>query len=223
MTKRLLGYEHPELVVLGLAPWDVEGGAQFTDSELAREILTPSELAAAGVRLDVGASIDEAFANIISAYGRRLLIKEWIASLMPRQRYDEGQRGYYAVPGSATGASQLAAEVARMKNVHFGVPSTNAPGAAVIRALITYLRARGIAVAIIVPPLHPTAYELNGAFLERGDAAVRELAREEGVPVIDCRGALVPDDFRDLLHLRESGAVKQSRCVGGQLRALFGR
>ncbi len=140
---------------------------------------------------------------------------------MPNQHYDLAQRGYYVVPGSATSASQLAAEVVRMKVVHPGDPTASAPGAAVIRSLIAELRARGIGVAILVPPIHPAAYEQNGAFLEQGDAAVRELAQQERVPVIDCRAAVSTDDFRDLLHLRESGAEKQSACVGGQLRTLL--
>src|SRR5689334_12382001 len=36
MTERLLEYEHPAIVVLGVSPWDMEGGARFTDSEMAR-------------------------------------------------------------------------------------------------------------------------------------------------------------------------------------------
>ncbi len=222
MTKRLLEHEHPALVVIGLAPWDVASGNTFNDSELAHEILTPSELGALDVHVDIGASIDEAFASIVSAYGERLLIKEWIASLMPQQRYDEGQRGYYAVPGSATTANQLAAEVARMKVVHPGVPSIDSPGVLVTRSLIANLRARGIVVAVLVPPLHPAAYVQNGAYLEGAEVVIRDLAREQGAPLIDCRSATSVDDFRDLLHLRESGALKLSTCVGEQIRALIG-
>src|SRR6266516_5029690 len=221
MTRRLLAYEHPALVVIGVAPWDVESGAVFSDSELAHEVLSPAESAALGTPLDLAARIDALFAQVSSAYGQRLLIKEWLASLMPNERYDEAQRGYYAVPGSASGVTQLAAEVVRMKAVHPGDPTVSGPGAAVTRSLIAELRARGIAVAILVPPIHPAAYEQNGAFLERGDAAVRALAIEERVPVIDCRSAVSLDDFRDLLHLRESGAQKQSACVGDQLQMLL--
>jgi hypothetical protein len=85
------------------------------------------------------------------------------------------------------------------------------------------LRARGIAVAFVHPPIHPAAYEQNGEFLTRGEAAVRELAASEDVVLIDCRAAVTPDDFRDLLHLRAAGATKHSRCVGDAVRALAAR
>jgi len=222
MTKRLLEYEHPGLVVIGFAPWDVASGNTFSDSELAREVLSPSELAALGVRVDVGSSIDEAVANTVSAYGKRLLIKEWLASLVPRQAYDESQRGYYEVPGSATAPSQLVAEAARMRLIHPGDPSLSAPSVAVIRSLIADLRSRGIAVALLVPPLHPAAYVQNGAYLDGADAVIREFARMEAVPIIDCRSAASADDFRDLLHLRESGAQHLSTCIGERMPGLLG-
>src|SRR6266568_1686750 len=99
--------------------------------------------------------IAAALASVASVYADRLLIKEWLASFMPGARYDETQRGYLAVPGSATSATQLTAEVERMKTVHPGDPSAAAPGAAVIDSLVKDLRARGIAVVFLLPPLHP--------------------------------------------------------------------
>ncbi len=130
MTERLLAYERPGVVVIGVAPWDMEGNATFTDSELAHELFTPAELATAGIAVDRGLWIDAALASVSSVYADRLLIKEWLASFMPGARYDETQRGYLAVPGSATSATQLTAEVERMKTVHPGDPSAAAPGAA---------------------------------------------------------------------------------------------
>jgi len=219
MTEQLLQYEHPSLVVIGVAPWDVDDAGHFVDSELAHELFPPDALARAGIAVDPATWIDAAVARLSAVYGDRLLIKEFLTSLMPGARYDESQRGYYAVPGSATSAAQLSAEVTRMKAVHPGEPRPDAPGAAVITSLVHELRGRGIDVAFLMPPVHPATYAQNGAFIEQGDAAVRALAAAEHVQVIDCRSSVTIDDFRDLLHLRPSGATAHSRCVGEALRA----
>jgi len=75
-------------------------------------------------------------------------------------------------------------------------------------------------VAIVVPPLHPYAYEQVGLYLDRADAVIREFAVAHGAELIDCRSSVGPTDFRDLVHLSESGALKHSRCIGGQLGAV---
>ena len=87
--------------------------------------------------------------------------------------------------------------------------------------IIADIRARGIAVAILVPPFHPAAYDQAGAFLENANVAIGEFARNEHVPVIDCRSVVTAADFRDLDHLQAAGAAKHSRCVGDQLRSLM--
>ena len=142
-----------------------------------------------GVRVDLGGTIDKTLGSVWSPYGQRLLVKEWLNSFVPSKRYDETRRGFYLPPGSASSTADLLAAV----NVIFTrvtEPSDTSRGAALIGSLISELRARGIAVAIFVPPLHPSAYEYAGPYLERGETAVRAFAAAHGVPLIDCRSAI---------------------------------
>jgi hypothetical protein len=220
MTHRLLRVQHPAVVVIGLSPWVVDGETGFVDNFLARELLTPAEYAALGKPLDLFSAADLALADVWSAYGQRVLLKEWVTSLVPGQRYDEGKLGLYAPGGSLLGAAQLIASASRINRNPADVPTLSGPWAPVMTALVQDLRARGVSVAILVPPLHPMAYDQAGPYLARADAVVREYAANLGLPLIDCRSTVSPGDFRDLIHLNTSGASKQSDCVGGALRAL---
>jgi len=219
MTWQLLGMTHPKLVVIDVTPWTFDSNARFVNGELARQLMSPGDLAALGAPLDFVERVDDALGRVWSAYGQRLLLKEWLSSLAPGQRYDEALLGYYVAPGSANSSTRLAAELGRLFG-GLGQPTPSAPGALVIGSLINELRARDIAVAIFEPPLHPAAYGQVGGYLEGADAAVREFANQHRVPLIDCRAAVSSADFRDAVHLVESGARKHSLCVGNQIQAL---
>jgi hypothetical protein len=226
MTRRLLAVQQPKLVVLGVSPWQLSTTGHFTDTYLdgfeeeARELLTPAELAALGQPLDVVGTIDSQLRALSVAYGQRLLVKEWAGSAVPQQRYDESLRGLYVPPGSASSPAQLAA-AAEYVFRDLSEPTTQSQGATVFDALIADLRARGIAVAILLPPLHPAAYDHAGPYLDRADALLREFASGRGAALIDCRAAVSAADFRDLDHLLQAGAMKQSTCVGRRLQALL--
>ena len=221
MTRRLLGFMQPRLVVISVSPWTVDSGAQFADSESARDLMSPAELEARGAPLDLEQRIDRGLGSLWSAYGQRQLLKEWASALTPDQRYDEALLGYYVAPGSANSYARLVAQTERLFE-DVGDPSPAAPGAIVIGSLVDDLRARGITVAFLVPPLHSAALERAGPYLERADAAIRELAAEHAVPVIDCRATVTAADFRDVTHLVESGAERHSGCVGEQIRTIVG-
>jgi hypothetical protein len=220
MTRRLLEVMRPTVVVIGVSPWHFDRDGQLALFDFARENLAPEDLYALGVRVDLGGTIDKTLGSVWSPYGQRLLVKEWLNSFVPSKRYDETRRGYYLPPGSASSTADLLAAV----NVIFTrvtEPSETSPSAALISSLISELRARGIAVAIFVPPLHPSAYEYAGPYLERAEIAVRAFAAAHDVPLIDCRSAIDVADYRDLYHVLETAAVKQSTCIGEQMRALL--
>ena len=219
MTRRLLTFMHPKLVVISVSPWAVDAAAKFESNELARQVMSPSELAARGAPLDLAESIDATLGSLWSAYGQRELVKEWFSALAPGQRYDESLLGYYVAPGSANSYARLVATADKLF-ADVGTPTADAPGAAVIRSLVDDLRARGIAVAFLLPPLHPTAYEEAGPYLERADVAIRQLAGERAVPLIDCRASFSASDFRDVTHLLEPAAERHSACVGERVRAI---
>jgi len=219
MTRRLLTFMHPKLVVISVSPWAVDSAAKFENNVLARQIMSPAELVARGAPLDLGESIDATLGSLWSAYGERELVKEWFSALAPGQRYDESLLGYYVAPGSANSYARLVATADRLF-ADVGAPTPDAPGAAVIRSLVDDLRARGIAVAFLLPPLHPTAYEEAGPYLERADVAIRELASARAVPLIDCRASLAASDFRDVTHLLEPAAERHSACVGERMRQI---
>ena len=221
MTRRLLGFMHPELVVISVSPWTVDSGARFETSESARALMSPAELEARGAPLDLEERMDAGIGALWSAYGQRQLLKEWASALAPGQRYDETLRGYYVAAGSANSYARLVAQADRLFE-DVGDASSTAPGAMVIRNLVDDLRTRGITVAFLVPPLHAAAFENAGPYLERADAAIRALAGERDVPLIDCRATVTADDFRDVTHLVEPGAEKHSRCVGEQIRTIVG-
>lgn len=221
MTRRLLGIMQPKLVVISVSPWTVDSGAHFDDSESARHLMSLAELESRGISLDLEQRIDRAIGSVWSAYGQRQLLKEWASALTPDQRYDETLLGYYVAPGSANSYARLLAQTERLFE-DVGDASATAPGAMVIRALVDDLRARGITVAFLVPPLHSAALEHAGPYLDRADAAIRELAGERRVPVIDCRATVTAADFRDVTHLVEPGAERHSRCVGERIRTIVG-
>jgi hypothetical protein len=223
MTRRLLGEVHPKVVVIGVSPWHLDSGGHFVATdvyyEIARELMSPDEVAGLGGGLQLGETVDAQLTNVWSAYGQRALVKVWLGSLLPGQRYDESRRGFYAPPGTALNAAQLASAIDRL----FGrvkEPTPAAPGVMAFSSLITELRARGIQVAIMLPPVHPAGYQQVGTYLNGAEVAVREFAAQRGLPIVDCRALVSPGDFRDLDHLLESGAAKYSTCVGNQLRTL---
>jgi hypothetical protein len=219
MTRRLLGLTHPRAVVISASPWMVDGNARFDDSDLARQLMPTADLERLGARLDLGQRIDAGFGGLWSAYGQRQLLTEWVGSLAPGQRYDEALLGYWVAAGSIDSHARLIATADRLFE-DVGSASSSAPGALVIGSLIDDLRARGIAVVFLVPPLHPTAYEEAAPYLERAEVAIQELASQHGVPIVDCRSSVTPADFRDVTHLQKAGAEKHSACVGEHLRAL---
>lgn len=218
MTLRLLDVTHPNVVVITASPWIVDGNARFDDSDLARQLMSPADLSRLGAPLDLGQRVDAGIGDLWSVYGQRQLLKEWLGSLAPGQRYDESLLGYWVAAGSIDSYARLSATAGRLFE-DVGEPTSSAPAAEVIGSLIDELRARDIAVAIMVPPLHPTAYEQGATYLERAESAIRALAGQHRVPVVDCRAAVSPADFRDVTHLLEAGAEKHSACIGQQLRA----
>jgi hypothetical protein len=223
MTHRVLALEHPGLVAIGVPPWYLGSTLRFAAGPYSHEVLGPEESAALGVPLDPAALVDAKLGGVWSAYGQRALVQEWIASLVPGHRYDESERGYYFVPGSLLGRSHLEAEATGLENDPAGAPSARGPGATAIGSLISDLRGRGIAAAILLPPLHPVATEIGHVYLAQADAAVRALATAQGAAVIDCRGSVQAEDFRDLRHLNRDGATKYSACVAVAIAGLMDR
>jgi hypothetical protein len=221
MTERLLGVMHPRVVVISVSPWTVDANARFQDSDLdlARELMTPAELDALGAPMAIDERIDAALGSIWSAYGDRLLLKEWFSALAPGQRYDESLLGYWVAPGSANSDARVAALVERLF-ANVGDATTSSSGASAIETLVSELHARGIEAVFMLPPLHPASYDTAGPYLRAADAAIRELASRQQVPIIDCRSAIDADDFRDATHILPGAAERHSRCVGEQLRTL---
>ena len=221
MTRRVIQkMDRLELVVISVGPWDLGAAAKFEGGPYALELLSPDEAAGLGLSVDLKTAIDARVGSVWSAYGQRSLVLEWLASLVPGNRYDESERGYHFVPGSLLNRAQLEKAAAGLDPGPSDPPSSTGPGAAVIASLITELRARGISAAILLPPLHPVAQELAGPYLERWEASVRDLASAQGASIVDCRTAAAPSDFRDLIHLNRSGAAKHSACIGAITTAL---
>jgi hypothetical protein len=219
MTRRLLGPLRPHVVVISVSPWTVDSAAQFTDSDLARQLMSPAELEALGASLALDERIDATLAGVWSAYGQRLLIKEWFSAFAPGQRYDESLLGYWVAPGSANSSSRVAALAGRLF-ANVGDAEASAPGAQVIASLVDELHARGIKAVFLIPPLHPASYEIAGPYLRAAEAAIADVAAQHQVPMIDCRSAVDAADFRDATHILPTAAERHSRCVGQQLRAL---
>ncbi|TMC69083.1 MAG: hypothetical protein E6J13_12460 [Chloroflexi bacterium] len=221
MTERLLGVMHPRVVVISVSPWTVDAHARFADSDLdlARQLMSPAELAGLGVSVDIQDRVDAALGDLWSAYGQRLLLKEWFSALAPGQRYDESLLGYWVAPGSANSYSRVVAATSRLF-ADVGDATPTAAGAAAMTSLVEELRARGIKVVFMLPPLHPAAYELAGPYLQAADVAIRDLATRSAVPVVDCRSVVDATDFRDATHILPEAVDRYSRCVGEQLGPL---
>ena len=221
MTERLLGVMHPRLVVISVSPWTVDAHARFQDSDLdlARQLMSPAEMAALGASVDIEDRVDAALGSLWSGYGQRLLLKEWFSALAPGQRYDESLLGYWVAPGSANSYSRVVAATSRLF-ADVGEADPSAAGATVVTSLVEDLRARGIRTVFMLPPLHPAAYELAGPYLQAADVAIRDIATREAVPIVDCRSVVDATDFRDATHILPEAVDRYSRCVGEELRAL---
>jgi len=219
MTERLLGFMHPRVVVISVSPWTVDERAKFEDGGFARQLLSPAELESLGASVDLQERFDAALGAVWSAYGQRELLKEWISALAPSQRYDESLLGYWVAPGSANSYTRVVAVASRLFT-DVGDAATTAPGAKVLTALVAEMQARGIDVVFMLPPLHPASYDIAGPYLSTADAAIRDLAARQHVPIIDCRSVVSAEDFRDATHVFPDAAERHSRCVGEQLGAL---
>jgi hypothetical protein len=219
MTERLLGFMHPKVVVISVSPWAVDAHATFADDGFAHDLLSPAELESLGASVALQERVDAAVGTIWSAYGQRELLTEWFTALTPGQRYDESLLGYWVAPGSANSYSRVVAAADRLFT-DVGAAATTAPGATVLTSLVSELKARGIRVVFLVPPLHPASYELAGPFLRAADVAIRDLATRQDVPIVDCRSVVSADDFRDATHVFPGAAERHSQCVGEHLRAL---
>jgi hypothetical protein len=184
-----------------------------------RLLMSPSELEALGASVPLDQRIDAAIADSWSAYGQRVLLKEWVSAFAPSQRYDESLLGYWVAPGSANSYARVVAAADRLF-ANVGDATMSAPGATAIGSLLDELRARGIRPVVLLPPLHPASYEIAGPYLREAEAAIRELAAAHRVPLVDCRAVVDGSDFRDATHILPEAVDRHSRCVGEQLRAL---
>src|SRR5438874_2260115 len=151
MTERLLGVMHPRLVVISVSPWTVDAHARFQDSDLdlARQLMSPAEMAALGASVDIEDRVDAALGSLWSGYGQRLLLKEWFSALAPGQRYDESLLGYWVAPGSANSYSRVVAATSRLF-ADVGEADPSAAGAAVVTSLVDDLRVHVMLVASYV-------------------------------------------------------------------------
>src|SRR5438105_209670 len=207
LTERLLGVMHPRVVVISIGPWTVDARARFENTELARQLMSPAEIEALGAPVDLQERIDAAIGSVWSAYGQRLLVKEWFSALAPGQRYDESLLGYWVAPGSANSYSRVVALAGRLFT-DVGDASTSAAGAQVVASMVGELRARGIDTVFLLPPLNPADYDVAGPYLRAAEAAIRDLAAQQQVPIVDCRSVVDAADFRDATHVFPSAAER---------------
>jgi hypothetical protein len=218
-AEELIRSTHPNVVVLGVSPWALDESLGLEDTGRTREVLSPSQLQAHGIRVDPRDQIESVVASLWSLYGQRALLKDAVSSFLPRQKYDESQRGFFVPPGDASAAAQLDAGIARMKAGISTFPSLASQGARELGRLMLELRDAGMTVVIVPPPLHPAGQASAPQYLAQADAATRALAQSNQATFLDCRDAVGADDFRDLDHLSVAGATKFSLCVGDGLRA----
>jgi len=221
MISRTLEIAKPQVVVVGAAPYALDDRLRLQNNDLARELLRPDEFASFGAALDLFGRAQWALGSTWSVYGQRALFKEFLNSLLPGQRYDESKRGLLAPPGAANSPSQLSTQAEHLKALMPGAPSLEAPSAQALVSALRDVRARGMKVVIMLPPVHPVADAAAPPYLAAANSVIHDIAKVADAEVMDCRDAVDASDFRDLTHLNPTGAAKFSRCVGDYLARLM--
>ena len=223
MADHLLRRLSPRLVVLGLSQWELSDEARIPIEDPAREIVPPWQLAELGMWRDDPAGAQEWLSAAWRLYRYRgevrAALDEW-ASTSPRE---DPRRGFEVYSERRRLREE---DQDRRERQWFSDFSVEGRRAGALRGMLADLRARGIEVVLVAPPLYPDFHAQVRREVATFHAVVEELANEHGAAFVDVtepqRIGLTPSHFLDVVHLNEEGTTIFSRHLGAVLGTRLG-
>jgi hypothetical protein len=218
MAARLLRTLSPGVVVIGVSQWALSDAARINPNRPGPDLLAPWEFAEFGLTLDPK---ERAEAAVRSAWRLYRFRDELRAAFDPwtTVRSYELPRGYLPQPEPPGSDANDFDERMRHSFDRFSVQGRRAEA---LRGLIGDLRAGGLRVILVAPPLHEAFRPRVRVEVDAFRAAIGQLADEAGAPLEDLteprRTGLRPAHFVDSVHLNQDGAARFSRELGRALR-----
>ena len=224
MVDRLLRTLAPEVVVIGVSPWELSDRARINLERPARQLVAPWDLDDFGVQLDPAERVEATIGAVWRLYRFRGAVRGALdPSAWTARREHELRRGFDARDGGRKPGEDEFKERADQWFSEFAVRGRRAEA---LGALLGDLRRGGIRVLLVAPPLHPRLHARVRREVDAFRAAMGRRAAEAGVPFEDFtaprRIGLDVDRFLDTVHVDEEGAATFSRRLGRAIRSRLG-
>ena len=220
MADRVLEKLSPELVVIGISQWELSDGAQIPIKRPAMDLVAPWQLDDLGIAVDPAEQVDVAVSAVWRLYRYRAEVRAALAPPSPTDFLDESRRGF-----DALGRERRLRErdLDQREQQWFSDFTVHGRRADSLRELLADLHGRGIRVVLVAPPLYERFHARVRGEVDAFRVAMEQLAAESGAPFLDLtiarRLGLDGDDFQDVVHLDEAGAVEFSRYLGREIRS----
>jgi hypothetical protein len=219
MAERLLRQFSPTLVVIGVSQWALSDAASIDVTQAAPELFPPWRLGEVGVRLAPAEQLAAVVGSVWQLYRYRGEVR---AALDPSREAGphELQRGYYPNEEKRRPREEDPGERERHWFKDFAVRGRRAEA---LGALLAELRASGLRVILVAPPLQEAFHAHVQRQVAMFRAAAEQLAAETGAAFVDLSDprpiGLRPEHFRDVVHLKKDGAEEFSRHLGDLIRS----
>lgn len=223
VVHRLLSRLSPDLVVMGVSPWELSDAADVKVNLRAREILAPWELAEFGEPTGRRWALLAIAETMWQMLRYRSEIRSTLIALANRQPPDD-RRGFLPLGGRQLDPERLATDIEVGRRRAFQHFETTGQRADALRELLSDLDRAGVRAMLVSLPLHPLFRQRVAVELGEFQRAMRQLASTAGVIYeVIYEDLLSPtwldtSDFQDTVHVTEAGAGKVSRHLGALIR-----
>jgi hypothetical protein len=226
MADRLLEKLSPRLVVIGLSQWELSDNADIRMWGSAPELVEPWRWAEFGFDFGQPAEVRDALGDAWRIYRFRAELRVALDPWSPEAGRTDPRRGHdvHDVPKEYRRLREQ--DLDERQKQWFTDFSVRGRRAEALRGLLADLRARGIPVLVVAPPLYPNFHARVRRQVDQFREAVAGMAAENGAVFEDLtdarRSGLTKDSFRDVVHIGKEGSTKFSRQLGKIIRARFG-
>ena len=218
LAGELLQTLSPEVVVIGVSQWALSDAAVLELAQPAIELVPPWQLAEFGVTLDPAGQLEATLDRAWRLYRYRAEVRATLEGRSGAGDH-ERNRGYYVNDRPRRLGQQGLDEREQRWFTNFSVEGRRADA---LRGLLADLRARGIRVVLMAPPLHQALHARVHSQVGAFRAAMEQMAVEGGATFEDFTAPeplrLTAGQFQDFVHVNEGGAERFSRRLGEALR-----
>jgi hypothetical protein len=221
MAERVLRTLSPEVVVIGVSQWELSDAADIHVRQPARELVPPWRWAEFGANVEGSAEqLDATLNSLWRVYRYRGELRTALDPSAKRAQPDDRRRGFKVYRENRRLREEHLDQRERQWFTNFSVRGHRAEA---LRGLLADLRARGIRVILVAPPLYPNLHTRVRRQVDQFRTAIGELAAENGAVFEDFtspqRIGATPAHFLDVVHLNESGAERLSHALGRVIKA----